>query len=411
MSVWDRMIGQPGAVATLQAAAKEGRDITQARGAGEADGAGHAYGADHKETCQALSHAWLITGPPGSGRSVAAKCLAAALQCTGAEIGCGECKGCVTTMAQTNADVQIYATDHAGYQVKGVREQWLPLAYTAPSGGKWRITIVEDADRLREDSANTLLKSIEEPPPRGIWVLCAPTPGEVLSTIRSRCRPLALRTPSVEDVAHYLVETEGVDLQKAMQAATLAQSHVGFARGLLKNPNLRTDLRAVFELPLMSQSVGEAVVNAGKMHKMLSDLAKTQTDRVDSEERKKLLTVLGVEEGRRMPTSTRSALKKLEEDQKRRGRRALADAIDRALIDLLGFYRDVATIQLQTQTPIVNVDMGERIQDVAANSTAEQTMARVDAIEKARKRNQTTAAPLLLLEAMAVSVFNPDQQN
>lgn len=401
MSVWDRMIGQPQAVAVLKAAALEGRELARSPGLGAGEGGSH----------QALSHAWLITGPPGSGRSVAAKCLAAALQCTGTEVGCGECNGCVTTMAQTNADVQIYATDHSGYQVKSVREQWLPLAYTAPSGGKWRITVVEDADRLREDSANTLLKSIEEPPARGIWVLCAPTPGEVIATIRSRCRPLALRTPSVQDVANYLVETEGVSPQQGTWAATLAQSHVGFARGLLKNPTLRTDLRSVFELPLLSRSVGEAVVNAGKMHKALTDLAKAQTEQANAEERKKLLVVLAVEEGRRMPTSTRAALRRLEEDQKRRGRRALADAIDRALIDLLGFYRDVLTEQLRADAPIVNVDMVDQVQESALNSTAAQTMARVDALEKARKRNQTTVAPLLLLEAMAVAIFDPEQQN
>ena len=132
MSVWDRMIGQPGAVAVLKAAAKEGRQIVRAQAQTPAQTAAQADGESRGETHQALSHAWLITGPPGSGRSIAAKCLAAALQCTGPEPGCGECNGCVTTMAQTNTDVQVYATDHAGYQVKGVREQWLPLAYTAP---------------------------------------------------------------------------------------------------------------------------------------------------------------------------------------------------------------------------------------------------------------------------------------
>lgn len=395
MTVWDAMIGQPQAVEVLQAAAMEGRQVVE----GEV------------RSSQALSHAWLITGPPGSGRSIAAKCLAAALQCTGPVPGCGQCNGCVTTMAQTNADVQIYATDHAGYQVKNVREQWLPLAYTAPSQGRWRVTVVEDADRLRADAANTLLKSIEEPPDRGIWVLCAPTPGEVITTIRSRCRPLVLRTPAVQAVADYLVETEGATVEDAMRAATLAQSHVGFARGLLKNPGLRDSLKSVFELPLLAQSPGEAVVNAGRMHKALTELAKEQTERVDALERKKLLVVLGVEEGRRMPTSARAPLRRLEEDQKRRARRALTDAIDRALVDLLGFYRDVLTKQLDAGVAVVNVDMSERVGEVAAASTPQQTMARVDAIETARKRNQTTSSPLLLLEAMAVSIANPNEES
>lgn len=390
MTVWDQLIGQQRAVDTLRVAAEEGRAIAQ-----------------HQPVPrQALSHAWLITGPPGSGRSVAARCLAASLQCTGQPIGCGQCNGCRTVMAGSNSDVQVYATDRVVITVDESKE-WLSHAYDAPVNGRWRVTIIEDADRMHERAANRLLKSIEEPPERGIWILCAPTPAEVLPTIRSRCRALALRTPDVQAVANYLVRSEAVTLEQATEAASIAQSHVGFARGMLRNPNLRPNFRNVFSMPLTPRSVGQAVLVAGRMYDALVAMSKEQGERLDARERKELLESLGVEEGSRVPPALRARVRDLEEDQKRRGKRALADAIDRTLTDLLSFYRDVLAVQLGADIALVNVDMRKQVQEAAKSSDPRMSMARVEIVEAARKRNRTTAAPLLLLEAMAISLVDP----
>lgn len=391
MTVWDALIGQPVATQTLQRAALEGRTIVEGS----------------VESQRALSHAWLITGPPGSGRSTAATALAAALQCTGEPVGCGRCTGCRTTLAGSNADVRVYATDLVQFSIKEVRT-WVEASYGAPSNGRWRVTIIEDADRMTERTSNVLLKSLEEPPERGIWLLCAPTPTEVLPTIRSRCRALALRTPPVDAVAEYLARMDGVTFDEAIRAATIAQSHVGFARGLLRDPGLRDNLRAIFSLPLRARSVGEAVVAADRMHERLKEVAEKRTEDINTRERAKLYQTLGIDEGKRIPPALRAQIRVMENDQKRRGRRALVDNIDRALIDLLGFYRDVLTVQLAAGTGIVNVDMEEQIRLTSSSSTPEQTMVRVEAINEARRRLHTNAAPLLILEAMIVTLVEPD---
>ncbi len=390
MTVWDAMIGQPEAVETLRRAAEAGRAIARGQNA----------------EVTALSHAWLITGPPGSGRSVAAKCLAAALQCTGEPVGCGECAGCRTTMAGTNPDVQIHATEFKQYLRESVTE-WVDHAYDAPSGGLWKVTLVEDADRIRDPATAVLLKPIEEPPERGIWILAAPSAQEVMVTIRSRCRRLTLRTPSAPDVAAYIADQDAVTYEDAFHAAVLAQSHVGYARALLRKPELRERFRAVFELPLRAASPSDAVVAAGRMHALLKEMAEEQTKERDSKERAELLKVLGVTNPKRVPPAARPQLRALEEDQRRRASRALADAIDRALTDLLSFFRDVLARQLGAQTQIVNVDLEELVEQYAASSRPEATMARVAAVEKSRKRNLTSASPLLLLESLALSVVDP----
>lgn len=396
MTVWDLMIGQPDAVKSLKAAALDGRRIVDGTDpSAEPGDAGARSGA--------LSHAWLITGPPGSGRSLAAKCLAAALQCTGDPIGCGECSGCRTTMAGSNADVQDISTDLTQFKIDDVRE-WVGMSYQSPSQGRWRVTLVQDADRMTERTSNVILKAVEEPAERGIWILCAPTADEVLPTIRSRSRSLVLRTPTAHDVAEYLAKEEGADPDRALEAAQLAQSHVGLARALLRDPQLRTSRRALFELPLSAGTVGEAVVAAGR----LFDLAKTQSEEAtavkNQKERAQLLRSLGIEDVKRVPPALRAQVRQMEEDQERRAKRALTDLLDRTLVDLLGFYRDVLTVQMGTGAVLVHVDMSDEVRITAERSSPQQTLAKTAAIEQARTRLQTNAAPLLVLEAMTVEL-------
>ena len=374
MSVWSSLVGQDAAVAKLSEAAASARAIVASRGSGRAT-----------DEARSMSHAWLITGPPGSGRSVAARAFAAALQCTGATPGCGQCPGCRTTMGRTNADVLFAATETSIINVETARSLVLQ-AQSSPSQGLWRVIVVEDADRLGESGANALLKAIEEPPEHTVWLLCAPSPEDMIATIRSRCRHLGLRIPTATAVADLLVREGIATPEVALEAARAAQSHIGLARALARDPQMRERRRSIITAPASVRSVGEAVMAADR----LLETAKAQADAQVSD--------------RNARNASRTMLRQLEEDQKRRSKRALTDAIDRALIDLLAIYRDVLMVQVGGDGELINTDLSELVHQIAHDSTPHQTLARVDHIETARKRLVANGNPLLVLEDMAISL-------
>lgn len=401
MSVWDELVGQDAVVTVLSRAARDARRIVE--GGGSPDWGPQRDGEAGEDAHGAMTHAWLITGPPGSGRSVAALAFAAALQCTGEVPGCGQCAGCRTTMGHTNADVMVVATEAAQIRVEVTREI-VQRAQVAPSQGRWRVVLVEDADRMNDFSANALLKAIEEPPERTVWLLCAPSSQDMIATIRSRCRHLGLRIPPAQAVADLLVRRDGVDPGVALDAARAAQSHIGLARALARNPEMRERRRRTIEAPVAVRSVGEAVLVAQDLVDIAKAQTEAQTQERDAEEKAALLRQLGMEEGERITPQLRSQVRQLEEEQKRRAKRAMQDVLDRALVDLLAIYRDVLMVQLGTGQDLVNVDLEELVAEVAAGSTPRQTMERIDAIELARHRLVANVQPLLALEAMAVSL-------
>ena len=130
-----------------------------------------------------MTHAWLFTGPPGSGRSNTAVAFAAALLCESG--GCNNCLNCRTAIAGTHADIELIETEGLSIKIDEIREL-ITRASRSPSVGGYRVVVIEDADRLTESAANALLKAIEEPGLRTVWLLCAPSATDVLPTIRSR---------------------------------------------------------------------------------------------------------------------------------------------------------------------------------------------------------------------------------
>lgn len=379
MSVWQDLVGQEAGVAVLQQAVQDPRG-------------------------SAMSHAWLITGPPGSGRSNAARAFAAALQCPDA--GCGHCQDCRTVLAGTHPDVTTVATQKVTISIDEVRDL-LNVAAGSPTGGKWRIIIVEDADRMTERTSNVLLKSIEEPAARTVWLLCAPSPHDVIVTIRSRCRPLQLRVPSVDAVTQLLVERDGIDPLQARNAALAAQSHIGMAKRLATNVAARERRNRILDLVGQIRGVGDAVVVAGELADLATAEAKAAGEERDAAEKAELLRMLGVDQEKTVPAHVRSQLKHLEEEQKRRATRMQRDVLDRALLDILSLYRDVLVTQLGQTVEHFNADHREMISRIATASRAEETLVKLDAIGLARTRLTTNSAPLLTIEALTVSLRVP----
>lgn len=374
MSVWDQLVGQHHAVEQLQRAARD----------------------------ENPAHAWLFTGPPGSGRSTAARALAAALLCDRGT-GCGQCHSCRTAFAGSHADVTHFVTENPQISIDEAREL-VVRAQDRPSVGQWRVLIVEDADRMSERTSNVMLKAIEEPPPHTIWLLCAPSPLDVLVTIRSRCRPVTLKVPSPQDVARLLVDRHGVDRERAMECARLAQCHVGVATRLALYDDARARRQEVVSLPLSIRGVTQAVRAADRLHRLAVDESAADAEARNDQERAQLLVALGAPETGRVPPAIRGALNRLEADQKRRSRRIQTDTLDRFLIDLTTFYRDVLSVQLDTGTALVNQHLTREIRDYAGNTGAEQTLARIDVISETRERIRTNVNAQLAFEAMMVSL-------
>jgi DNA polymerase-3 subunit delta' len=374
VTVWDDLVGQEPTVAALTAA------VTFP---------------------EAMTHAWLFTGPPGSGRSVAARAFAAALQCP--DSGCGRCEACHTALGGTHADIEVVNTRALSIGVKEARSL-VAQAARHPSGGRWQVMVVEDADRLTDDAANALLKAIEEPGRRTVWLLCAPALDDVLPTIRSRCRHLSLRTPSTEAVAHVLVTRDGVAESVAFMAARNAQGHIGRARRLAKDEQARIRRKDVMQLPLSLDLLSSAMTAAGDLVKAATEDATEEAGKVAASETEDMRRALGVGAGSRQPANAGSMLKTLEEEQKKRATRAKRDGIDRALIDLAGFYRDVLAVQTGAQVKLVNEEMRDAITSVARNTSPETTVRRIDTVLRAREQIELNVAPLLAVEAMAVAL-------
>ncbi|UFU07153.1 DNA polymerase III subunit delta' [Ruania halotolerans] len=374
MSVWTELVGQDAAVEVLSAATTNAASMT---------------------------HAWLITGPPGSGRSVAARAFAAALQDPGDPDGTGH--DVRTVLAGTHADVTVFATEKVQISISEAREL-VGLAQRSPSQGRWRVIIVEDADRMTERTANVLLKAIEEPPPRTVWILCAPSPMDVLVTIRSRCRLVNLRVPSAEAVAELLIRRDGVEPDLALTCARAAQSHIGMARRLATHDDARAYRDTVLAIPSTIRGVGDAVLAAQRLVDDATEQSKVATTERDAAEKSELMRTIGAEEGARIPPALRAQIRQLEEEQKRRSRRALIDLLDRAMIDLLSYYRDVLVSQLGSDVPLVNQAHAARITAMAEHSTPEQSVHRMEAVGLARTRIAAGAAPLLAVEALTIAL-------
>ncbi len=378
MSVWEDLVGQDDAVATLRRAVADPASMT---------------------------HAWLFTGPPGSGRSVAARAFAAALECP--DGGCGACRECRTALDGSHADVELVATEGLSIKVEQARDL-VQLAAARPSVGRYRVIVVEDADRLTERAADALLKALEEPTARTVWMLCAPSTEDVIITLRSRSRHVRLRTPPAAAVADLLVRRDGVEAPMALYAARAAQSHIGLARRLARDESARIRRHDVIGLATRIHTVGEAVDAASDLSEIAKEESEASSAERDAAERDRLMQTLGADPtARTQPPHIRAQLSSLEKEQKARATRFVRDVLDRALVDLLSVYRDALVLRGGSGVDLVNEDSRGVVQQVASSLSSERLLLAMDAIGTARERIGANVQPLLALEAMALDLRLP----
>ena len=361
-----------------------------------------------------MTHAWLITGPPGSGRSIAALCFAAALQCTSDGVpGCGECRACTTTMAGTHADVRRIIPEGLSIGVDEMRNI-VQIASRRPGTGRWQIVLIEDADRLTEGAANALLKVVEEPPPSTVFLLCAPSvdPEDIAITLRSRCRHVALVTPPVDAIARVLIETDGLPEEQARWAASVSGGHVGRARRLAIDEQARERRQRALGLARDAATPSRAYAAAEELVATAEAEARALTEDRNEAETEELRTALGAGGTGKGTAGTlrgaTGAIKDLERRQKSRQTRASRDALDRALIDLATYFRDALLVSaipggagsIQANHP----DMTDRVAAMAAHASPEKLLRCIEAVLECREALAVNVKPKFAVDAMVATV-------
>ena len=370
-TVWSDMLGQPEAIEQLRSAVAD-RD-------------------------RQLQHAWLFSGPAGSGRSNLARAFAAALQCD--QQGCGYCQQCRLVSAGIHPDVAAVSTDRVVITIDEVREL-VERSQLATSLGSYRIVIMEDADRMTERTSNVLLRALEEPPANTIWLLCAPSSADMLPTIRSRVRNVVLRLPSVDEVTDLLVR-EGADPKLARICAAEAQCHVGMARRLATSQDARARRAETLQLALGIQNLSQAMVAAERLLGIAKRDAEASSRERDQQEAEALRAAFGLGQAERIPSELKSQFRDLEANQKRRATRALRDGIDRILTDIESVFRDIAALQLGSNAALVNQSIEPELKQRASQTRIVETLEVTAEISLARTRLDGNVRDLLLLESLA----------
>lgn len=353
-----------------------------------------------------MTHSWLFTGPPGSGRSIAALAFAAALQCTsdGAP-GCGECADCRTTLAGTHGDVRRVVPEGLSIAVKDMRDI-VQVANRRPTTGRWLIVMIEDADRLTEGASNALLKVVEEPPERTVFLLCAPStdPEDVSVTIRSRCRHVGLTSPTTAAVARVLLERDGLDEATARWAASVSGGHVGRARWLARDEDARARRLRALDMPIAAlRPAGGYRAAADLVAAAAAEARSANTDR-NERELEDLRTTLGAGGTGKGTASTMRGttglIKDLERRQQSRQTRTQRDALDRALMDVAGLYRDALTVSVGAPVELLHPDISDRAGTLAARVRPEGLLRAVEAVLECREALSTNVKPQVAVDAM-----------
>ena len=389
MSVFDAVIGQDHAVAELKQISEQASTANPLQS-------------------KVMTHAWLVTGPPGSGRSTLAMAFAQSLVCP--QGGCGTCPECRSVLAGTHADVEHVIPEGVTYSIDSATAL-IERSVLSPTRSPWHVFVIEDVDRFRIDAASTLLKSLEEPPPATVWILCAPTVDDVFDTIRSRCRHISLVTPNLNQVAEQLIGNHAVSPELANWAARVSQGHIGRARALATSEEVRNRRREIVEIPFRLNSISMCFNLAQRIVESATADAETLAKPLNDQDEADIRMAFGDGSAGKGLTATsrqmKSALKDLEKRAKTRERRLLSDQFDRILLDLTAVYRDALVVCADADVELINLELLTQVTELADKNTPAMILSRIDAINEARDQLVANVSAQLVFESLLVTLFNP----
>ena len=371
MKIFENIVGQPQVIETLKNAVIAARE--------------------NSELSQKMNHSWLFTGPPGSGKSTVAKVFAAALLCSNS--GCGECVDCITAMDGSHLDIDILKSDTLSIKVDEIRDL-ISRTSTSPSISNWRVVIIQDTQRLTEAAANALLRVIEEPGARNVWILCVPSNVEVLPTIKSRCRQINFRTPSNHSVVQFIKENFGVDSAIAELVAHISDGNLNTAKFYAKNSNLITWRNTALCLLLEVQNISGAYSATSKILETLDSIVNMSVNSAGDTDMEKLIQI------------SKKVKDNYEKDQKNFKTKSLKELLDQLLTDYLQIYTDVIKIKLIPHSKIMNAEWEKEIRDIHSNKATEEVLETISTILIAKKLLEKNISPQLIIEVLSSSTLN-----
>lgn len=383
MSVWDSLVGQKPVIDMLSRIAQG--DPSQ------------------------ITQSWLICGPPGSGRSNMARAFAAALESPDHGMSAEPTRVTQQVLAGTHPDVTVLTTNKVTIGIDQVREI-ITTSEQMPVTAPWRIIIIEDVDRMLERTTNVLLKEIEEPAEHCIWLLCAPSAQDVLSTIRSRTRIVNLAVPSTQAVAGFLTSTTNVEPKVAQRAARLAEGHIGIAKLYATDERVMSDRDELVVGVLNLARASDAVLLAGNLIDNAKAQAEADANRITAGQEAEFRRINGLAPSDRIPPKLRGAFNQIakKDDVKRLVTRRTRDVLDRALNSIASIYRDVAVLQNNAEDSVglINLENRSSITELSVRLNRAGAVTRLDEVAHARKRLAGNGNPLLVFESLFCALIS-----
>lgn len=355
LALFDEVVGQPGAVAQLRAAAR--RPV----------------------------HAYLLHGPPGSGKRAAGRALAAALLCPNG--GCGRCNTCRRALAGTHPDLVVVERSGASVDVDEARSI-VTRAQRRPLEAARQVLMVTDV-HLATKSAPALLKTVEEPPPATVFVLLADDLPPTLATIASRCVKVAFGPVSHADVVSWLVD-RGVDPEHAETVAQASGGRLDRARLLVADPGFVARQQQWKSVPGRLDGTGAAAASVASELLESADEALAPLRDQHAEELAALAEQAELSGAKGIP-----GRKQVEDAHKREERRWRTDDLRFGLATLSAIYRDRLMAHAGAEAAVTTH---------GATAETRRAVRQVEAIDGASLALGRNANEALLMDALMVEL-------